>query len=630
MLFPKLKNIPTSKDMLDVFKGYNHNLRIGEGEFYEMTNLSSDDFPVLSTRCKRGVYHSPGSENDVPRGLASKDSLCYIDGKNFVIGDTTIDMDLSIDDKPKSIVSSGANVCIFPDKKYVNMATFDAEHPDTLEYGDIQKTFQVDVLDGIEDGKRVYFNGPVLLYYRRADGTQYTTVREGSYEPNDPIDGMLWIILERNFSSSASDFPRPMGAKEYSKSDEEWKIVEPYVEIYSERLIHDCVVGDFVLVSGFDDKDDTGDRRYLLNGISPVYDAGDNYIVVNGLFSGFAVSRNYVQLFSYDVKSVKFKRLMPLLDFVIASGNRLWGCRYGKNLIGDTVNEIYTSELGNFGKWTAFDGVSTDSFVASVGSDGPFTGAIEYRGNPIFFKENCMHIVYGDYTGAFQIKTVNCRGVQRGCERSLAILNEKLYYKSKDGICVFDGSLPVDISEALGSVSYKDAAAGVLKDKYYISMRDSDDKWHMFVYDSSKGIWHREDDTHATCFCSHDGDLYYIDYADNSIKTVKGTVGALESTPLKWEAVSGILGTSSPDKKYISRLDVRMMLDVGSTVTFYAEYDSSGSWDHLFTMTGRPELRSFTVPVRPKRCDHLRLKISGIGEAKIFSICKTFETGSGD
>jgi hypothetical protein len=157
-------------------------------------------------------------------------------------------------------------------------------------------------------------------------------------------------------------------------------------------------------------------------------------------------------------------------------------------------------------------------------------------------------------------------------------------------------------------------------------MSDANDKWHMFVYDTAKGMWHREDDTQATCFCQCRGDLYYIDYATNQIKTVKGT-GVLETAPIKWEAVTGIIGTDTPDKKYISRMDVRMKLAIGTVVTFYAEYDSSGEWKHLFSMTGK-DLRSFAVPVRPKRCDHMRLKIVGVGDAKIFSISKTIEQGS--
>jgi hypothetical protein len=57
------------------------------------------------------------------------------------------------------------------------------------------------------------------------------------------------------------------------------------------------------------------------------------------------------------------------------------------------------------------------------------------------------------------------------------------------------------------------------------------------------------------------------------------------------------------------------------------EYDSSEEWKHLFSMDG-VSLQSFAVPIRPQRCDHLRLKIVGEGDAKIYSICKTIEWGS--
>ena len=56
MKLPKLKEIKTSRQMVDVFKGYNRNLRIGDGEFFDMKNMTSDHYPVLSPRGKRGFY----------------------------------------------------------------------------------------------------------------------------------------------------------------------------------------------------------------------------------------------------------------------------------------------------------------------------------------------------------------------------------------------------------------------------------------------------------------------------------------------------------------------------------------------------------------------------------------------
>ena len=36
MKYPTLTEQETSREMIDVFSGYNHNLRIKDGEFYDM------------------------------------------------------------------------------------------------------------------------------------------------------------------------------------------------------------------------------------------------------------------------------------------------------------------------------------------------------------------------------------------------------------------------------------------------------------------------------------------------------------------------------------------------------------------------------------------------------------------
>ena len=273
-------------------------------------------------------------------------------------------------------------------------------------------------------------------------------------------------------------------------------------------------------------------------------------------------------------------------------------------------------------------GISTDSYAASVGTDGQFTGAVTHMGYPLFFKENCMHKVYGNYPANFQIQTTACRGVQRGCGKSLAIVNEVLYYKARNAVCAYDGSLPVEMSSALGDVKYGEAVAGAHGNKYYLSMKDGGGVWQLFVYDTARGLWHREDNTHAEGFCACREELYFIDHADKKIKTVFGS-GARDTKPVEWMAETGVIGTDTPGRKYVSRLTVRMSLDMGAKVWFFVQYDSGGDWEYLFTMTGS-SLRSFSVPIRPRRCDHLRLRVVGEGEAKIYSIAKVIEEGSDD
>lgn len=53
MYLPQINEISQNRDVIDVFGGYNHSMTVRDGEFYEMTNLTSDDYPAVSVRKKR-------------------------------------------------------------------------------------------------------------------------------------------------------------------------------------------------------------------------------------------------------------------------------------------------------------------------------------------------------------------------------------------------------------------------------------------------------------------------------------------------------------------------------------------------------------------------------------------------
>ena len=589
MKYPTLNVQASSRQVIDAFGGYNHRLRIGEGEFYDMKNLSSANYPILSPRGQRGVYASPA----LPLGMVAKDTLCYVDGSKFVMDQYSVDMGLNSEEK--TLVSMGAYVIILPDKKYINTA-------DITEFGNIEAT--------------VTTAGEVSFTLCRLDGDDYTAAYTQSSEPSNPENMALWIDTSTT----------PHTLKQWSNTSGMWiTVATTYIRISATGIGIPFEKYDGITISGLKDvtlTDTSGDEIYdggqlaALEGSAIVWDKGDDFIVVVGILD---VTRTITN-------AITIKRSMPNMDYVVEANNRLWGCRYGVADNGEVVNEIYASKLGDFKNWNCFMGISTDSYAASLGTDGQFTGAITHLGYPLFFKEGFLHKIYGNYPSNFQVQTTACRGVQRGCSRSLAIVNEILYYKARGAVCAYDGSLPTEISAALGDVQYFEAVGGAHGNKYYLSMKDSSNLWHLFVYDTAKGMWHHEDNTHADGFCSCREEMYFIDHADKKIRTVFGG-GTKDTKPVEWMAETGVIGVDSPDKKYLSRLTVRMWLDIGTQVYFFAQYDSGGEWEHLFTMTGN-NLRSFAVPIRPKRCDHLRIRIVGEGDAKIYSIAKVIEEGS--
>jgi len=577
MKYPTLYTKESSRQMVDTFKGYNHNLRISDGEFFDMKNMTSDSYPVLSPRKKRGVYATPNS----PTGLIAKDALCYVDGSYFVMNEYRIDMGLN--DEPKQIVSMGAYVIILPDKKYINTA-------DVTDYGNIEAEYTT--------------ASPVSFTLCKLDGTKYQVTYEPSAnEPTDPSNMALWI-------DTSSE---PHTLKQYSESAGMWvSVPTTYVKISCSGIGKVFEKYDGIDVSGLADT-----KAASLEGAAVVWEKGDDYIVVVGILD---------ETVEVDTP-VTISRKMPNMDFVTECGNRLWGCRYGESINGEIVNEIYASKLGDFKNWNCFMSLSTDSWVGSVGTDGQFTGAITHLGYPVFFKENVLHKVYISSSGAHGIQDTACRGVQKGCEKSLAIVNETLFYKARSGVVAYDGSLPAEVSYALGDMAYGNAVGGAVGNKYYVSMQEAvGDIWDVFVYDTAKGMWHREDDLRTDAMCACRGELYAIEHESRKIISLLGSGDTAEDS-VEWMVQTGEIGISSPDMKYISRLTIRMAMDVGSELRVYAQYDFCDEWERVCTLTST-NLRSFSIPIRPKRCDYMKLRIEGKGMAKIYSITKTIEQGS--
>lgn len=579
MILPKLNIINTSRDMVDVFGGYNHNLRIGSNEFYDMKNMTSDYYPVLSPRDKRGYVTS-----DFCTGIISKDALCYTNSSGaFVKNGRPNYMELTSDQK--QLVSMGAYVIILPDKKWYNTAN------DTC--GNIDESVTVDSVElSLCDINAVGYDAEPSLTPPTLNKDQ----EEGK-------EKAYWV----DTSSS------PHVLKQYSAEDEYWMSVPTtYIKISCKEIGSKFDLYDGIEISGI------GEELEKTIGTTVIWAKGDDYIVVPGMLDSTSVADG----------SITIKREMPDMDFVVESGNRLWGCKYGIAEDGTPINEIYASKLGDFKNWKCFMGISTDSYAASCGTDGPFTGAITHLGYPLFFKEHCVHKVYGNYPANYQIQTTECRGVEQGSHRSLAIVNETLFYKSRSGICAYDGSLPVEVSVALGEEVYHDAVAGALGNKYYVAMRDTKSNAHMFVYDVAKGLWHKEDYLYPEIMCEHKGDLYFAyDYYIGKMHSDGQDFDYTDESLLPWSITSGVMGLDSPDRKFVSRLNIRMSLDVGATATLYAEYDSSGTWENIGTLIGK-NLQTFTIPIIPRRCDHFRLMIDGRGNAKIYSITKTTEGGS--
>jgi hypothetical protein len=145
--------------------------------------------------------------------------------------------------------------------------------------------------------------------------------------------------------------------------------------------------------------------------------------------------------------------------------------------------------------------------------------------------------------------------------------------------------LPTEIGSQLNEkgIQFTEAIAGTYHHKYYLAMKDSekgDGKHWLYVYDTNKGLWHKESPIDIAQFCEVSAagvsELYYYNGSDLQIHQIIGNENTTNEDKVGWYAETGIMGCSSPDKKYISRLSLRLSMGIGTRVYVSAEYDSSG------------------------------------------------------
>ena len=575
---PYLQQRGRNRSITTDFRGLNLSQGIGDGEWAWMQNMDTREYPAVARRQKR-VHVATLNK---PNGLCATDRLCFVDGvkfyyNGFYYGD--------VEDSEKTLVPMGAKIAIFPDKKLFDTTTF--------SFADMEQ-------------KNVS-SGTVSVTLAKGDGTPYGEYTEGGTAPENPENGQLWL-------DTSGDAPV---MKTWSEAQGLWVAeTTTYVLVSATGLGQGLKALDGVTVSGLEESG--------LNGDWILTDAGPDYILFTGI----------LQKALTQTGEVRVERTCPEMDFVVEKDNRLWGC-------SSADHEIYCCKLGDPTNWRAYQGVATDSYAVTVGTPGPFTGAAVSGSAVIFFKENCLHRVYGTQPSNFTVYVDNLRGVQQGCHKSAVRVNEYLYYKSVFDVCVYADSEVAGISAALGTESYKNAVAGVCGSRLYLSMEDQEGAWQLLVYDTAAGVWTREDGTHALGFAScltetfmlrADGELYALlpgEYNKDFFMVGSDyTVYAQEETDeeVSWELRTGEILRELPDHKYIGKIQLYLELDPGARAEVALRRDG-GAWEKVQELSGGDQRRC-TLPIYPRRCDRMEIRLTGVGHARLVNWSKYVGYGS--
>lgn len=593
MRLPRLIPLPQKALTLTRFYGLENAPAPRPGAFAAEENLTAADAPLLSVRPARSFYDLPGENGPfVPDGavtdFASVGETAVICTENAVyLNGEKLDIpDLKQGETRRRAVPFGADFFLAPDAVLVKTA---GDAPEICPL-----TFE-----------RALPETAVRPVY--ADFTLFQPERFW-LDKNAPIDPAEWPDW---VDDSAGRLVH------YHFTDGAWvSRGEFYMALLGTGIGQGLVPGDRI-------ETDVYDRQtYRRKGYFTVVKREDDRLLVTG---GFI---HGVSLPS----GATLKKVIPEADLLITHGNRLWGCRRGKNEAGQDVNEIFASALGDPTRWYDFEQISTDSYRVSLGAPGPFTGAAALGQDLLFFKEDAI-VRVGGYTPAdFSVTVTPAAGIPVGRERCLAVIDELVWYVGDGGVRVYDGALARSLPGApdLTGVTPRFAAA---EDGRFLLFAAEGGKNRIFVCDPVSGDWHAEDDPFPVAGCARlGGTVVCLAPASDgtSFFARRGHAPASLSgwgrTPLPrrteenvaWFAETGPLTAPDPNCVF-RRLTLRVSLPGDAVLTLEAKAGAFGKWRRLGAVRAKREgtlaFRSRTEPA-----DALFLRLSGVGDCRVHAL----------
>lgn len=369
-------------------------------------------------------------------------------------------------------------------------------------------------------------------------------------------------------------------------------------------------VGDSIEISGMTTYPD-GNGSYIIREFG-TYTTGEGTELPTIIFDDDVFAEN-----GTEAGAVTIRRKAPKLTVVCESNNRIWGAE---------GNTIYASALGDPLNFFVYDGVDTDSYAVAVASDGRFTGCCGYGQSVLFFKEDRMIKILGDYPSQYTLYEYQVPGVKDGSQRSLCNINENVFYHGREGVYRYSGGSPELISEAFGLHRYENAAAGTAGERYYISMheRGTGGRWGLWVYDTALGLWIQEDETEARCFTKDGEKLLYIDGVEQKLVCVNPDES---DEHISWSGTLCRMDETIHNRKCYSKLYLRGEL-LSDEAWMQAEIScDNGPFRRVYTSRDKG-CRTLVIPILPTRCDSFRIRLSGEGPFIIRSLVREYSTGS--
>lgn len=255
-----------------------------------------------------------------------------------------------------------------------------------------------------------------------------------------------------------------------------------------------------------------GDILYMSNGYDYILQYDGDKIEVADDFVEYGV----------DNITIKGKYITEYYNSIIVSGDP------------QEPSRVYVCEIGLPYMFEEEEEFNMEIFRVSANDGDEITGLIKFQGNLAIFKENSIHILYGENPDVFQLREVN---PNLGCIAPYSIVNiyNNLYFLYRDGVYTFNGSTVKVISEKIQPKidiikNYDKVSGAWYKHHYFLSYPESSnynnkilsynilhESWTYFtnieanIWSNFDGSQESQKNIEGIFFGNHKGQIYQYD-----------------------------------------------------------------------------------------------------------------------
>lgn len=672
------------------FRGIDRNLVTSDGGIYDMINISTHDFPVLTAVADRYVadntydmvwhYGKAHKEyvvagkitpngNRYPKwetgGSYNLGAQCADNGRIYVciksedagaraprVNSDCWDIDSSVmfeynGDWKKDGTYNKGDILYYSGNYYRNISgenseTYPSEDVTNWESYSYAKFYYDDKeIEGLElipgEKETAYLNGNIIIL---PDGVYYNVDTNGFGYLTGTKSGSFNTKNYSGYYTKGKWYNRPLKAR--------------LLEKYRNPSGADITMGAIQMRWDSEVKESGAEHNELgLFDLTTIFNPGDA-IQITQAYKGKDPGYTIIEDGTYEVSEVT-------VDTLVFSSNAFAGAKIGKDSLSDiyyylgealfskgipemdylcTSNNrvwgckddtVYASELGNVFSWTRYGTEDIDPVFIESGDIGSFTGCCEYGGYPLFFKEKEMYRVYGDVSSNFSIVKIADYGLRADSPHSISVVNSVLLFLSDLGVCAYTGGIPAVISTELKR-KLSDGVSGTDGTRYYLSVDDGEGR-RIYVYDTYNRVWSSEErEDKPIAMVSLDNDL--VAMSQNGVRETvsrpSGTWGT--KTEVRHNAVIEFADFYEGyiGTKDVGKIIMRISMDPKKNPVFvYIQYDSDGQWHRIgkvFNQTNTKKVCEFGF--FPRRCDHYRIKIECKGIFTLYSMARQTDLGN--